>query len=35
MQKLGIDMQELMARQGRSLATTLEEWQRKRSAAGR
>jgi hypothetical protein len=34
MQKLGIDMQELMARQGRSLATTLEEWKRKRAAGG-
>jgi alkanesulfonate monooxygenase SsuD/methylene tetrahydromethanopterin reductase-like flavin-dependent oxidoreductase (luciferase family) len=33
MQKLGVDMQQLMERQGRSLATTLDE-QRKRAAGG-
>jgi alkanesulfonate monooxygenase SsuD/methylene tetrahydromethanopterin reductase-like flavin-dependent oxidoreductase (luciferase family) len=31
MQKLGVDMQELMARQGRSLATTLEEVRTRRA----
>jgi alkanesulfonate monooxygenase SsuD/methylene tetrahydromethanopterin reductase-like flavin-dependent oxidoreductase (luciferase family) len=33
MQTLGIDMQQLMAMQGRSLATALEEWKRKRAAS--
>ncbi len=34
MQRLGVDMQQLMEMQGRSLATTLGEWQRKRAAGG-
>jgi len=34
MQKLGVDMQELMARQGRSLAATLDDWKRTRAAGG-
>jgi len=34
MQKLGVDMQQLMEMQGRSLATTLEDWKKTR-AGGR
>ena len=33
MQTLGIDMQQLMEMQGRSLATALDEWKRKRAAS--
>jgi alkanesulfonate monooxygenase SsuD/methylene tetrahydromethanopterin reductase-like flavin-dependent oxidoreductase (luciferase family) len=34
MQKLGVDMEELMATHGPSLATTLDDWRRKRAASG-
>jgi hypothetical protein len=34
MQKLGVDMEQLVATQGRSLATTLDDWRRKRTGSG-